>query len=136
MKIKSDLSLNFHNSNNNNNSFQYAKAGDNIPVMMLIYGGIFKKRSNYEDPPNYLMNRRIIVVVANYRLGVLGFLTTGDSVISGNMGLKDQVMAMRWIKKNIRAFGGDPDNVTLYGHSSGGMSVHMHTLSPSSVGKL
>lgn len=104
--------------------------------MFLIYGGIFKKRSNYEDDPRYLMNRRIIVVVPNYRLGVLGFLTTGDSVISGNMALKDQVMAMKWVKHNIRAFGGDPNRVTLFGHSSGGICVHLHTLSPSSAGML
>ncbi len=80
------------------------------------------------------MSRNIILVVTNYRLGPLGFLSTGDDVISGNMGLKDQLLALKWTKKNIYAFGGDPDKITLHGHSSGAICVHLHMLSPSSKG--
>lgn len=54
---------------------------------------------------------------------------------AGNMGLKDQVMALRWIKENIKYFGGDPDNVTLYGCSSGASNVHFHMMSPLSKGE-
>lgn len=64
-----------------------------------------------------------------------GFLSTGDDVIPGNMGLKDQVSALRWIRDNISVFGGDPDNVTIFGESAGGASVNYHTLSPLSSGQ-
>jgi hypothetical protein len=63
-----------------------------------------------------------------------GFLSTGDSVVPGNNGLKDQVMALRWIQQNIAQFGGDPGNVTIFGGSSGGACVHFHVLSPMSEG--
>lgn len=65
---------------------------------------------------------------------VVGFLSTGDTVIPGNFGQKDQNMALRWVQKNIYSFGGDPNRVTLYGHSSGAMSAHLHSLSPMSRG--
>lgn len=81
------------------------------------------------------MDKRIIIVMPNYRLGALGFLSTGDAVISGNMGMKDQVLALQWVKENIHAFGGDPNRITLHGHSSGAMCVHLHTLSPLTVGR-
>lgn len=82
-----------------------------------------------------MMNKDIVIVIPNYRLGVLGFLSTGDEVIPGNMGLKDQVLALQWTKKNIYRFGGDPNRITLHGHSSGAACVHLHTLSPLSKGK-
>lgn len=63
-----------------------------------------------------------------------GFLSTGDNVIPGNYGLKDQVAALRWVHDNIRAFGGDPGKVTIFGESAGGVSVHMLMLSPLSKG--
>jgi carboxylesterase type B len=63
-----------------------------------------------------------------------GFLSTEDSETSSNNGLKDQVMALRWVQQNIKQFGGDPDNVTIFGISAGGASVHFHLLSPMSTG--
>lgn len=63
-----------------------------------------------------------------------GFFSTGDSVVSGNNGLKDQVHALKWVKRNIQYFGGDPERVTISGMSAGGASAHYHMLSPLSKG--
>jgi carboxylesterase type B len=63
-----------------------------------------------------------------------GFLSTEDAETSSNNGLKDQMMALRWVQQNIKQFGGDPDNVTIFGVSAGGGSAHFHLLSPMSAG--
>ena len=65
---------------------------------------------------------------------ILGFLNLEDHIAPGNQGLKDQVMALKWIRDNIANFGGDPDNVTIFGESAGGASVHYLTLSPLAKG--
>jgi carboxylesterase type B len=67
---------------------------------------------------------------------VLGFLSTGDDESPGNYGLKDQTAALLWVQKNIAAFGGNPNNVTIFGQSAGGALVHCHILSPFSEGKI
>lgn len=67
-------------------------------------------------------------------LSFLGFLSTGDSKAPGNLGLKDQVVALRWVQRNIAAFGGDPHSVTISGYSIGGFSVLLHMVSPMSKG--
>ncbi|CAG7822280.1 unnamed protein product, partial [Allacma fusca] len=67
-------------------------------------------------------------------LGIFGFLTTGDDVIKGNMGLKDQVLALKWVQDNIEQFGGDPNQVTVMGESAGGASVHLLMMSPMAKG--
>lgn len=65
---------------------------------------------------------------------MLGFLNLEDKIAPGNQGLKDQVMALKWVRNNIASFGGDPGNVTLFGVSAGGASVHYLTLSPLAKG--
>jgi len=64
----------------------------------------------------------------------LGFLSTEDDVLPGNYGMKDQVLALEWIKSNIEKFGGDPNKVTIFGESAGSVSVGLHLLSPMSKG--
>jgi juvenile-hormone esterase len=73
----------------------------------------------------------VIFVTMNYRLGPLGFLSTGDSHMPGNFGLKDQALAIEWVKKNIQYFGGDDRKITLMGQSAGASSVHLHMMSSS-----
>lgn len=81
-----------------------------------------------------LINQNIIVVTVNYRLGALGFLCLGVKEAPGNVGLKDQHAALKWINRNIEHFGGDPKKVTIYGMSAGAASVEYHVLSHMSKG--
>ncbi|XP_072043128.1 acetylcholinesterase-like [Amphiura filiformis] len=76
----------------------------------------------------------VIVVTVNYRLGAFGFLSTEDSAAPGNVGMLDQIEAMKWVRDNIADFGGSPDRVTIFGMSAGGSSVSLQTLSPLSRG--
>ncbi|KAH1021322.1 hypothetical protein HUJ04_010853, partial [Dendroctonus ponderosae] len=78
------------------------------------------------------MNRGVILVTFNYRLGIFGFLSTLDNAAPGNFGLKDQVMALKWIKQNIGSYGGNPEKVTIFGQSAGAASVHFHLVSKAS----
>ncbi|XP_041769691.1 juvenile hormone esterase-like [Anopheles merus] len=108
-----------------------------LPVMVYIQGGGFLYGSaqlEQRNPARFMTWRRVIVVTFQYRLGVFGFLSTGDRAAPGNFGMKDQVMALRWVKKNIRAFGGDPNRVTIFGESAGGSSVQFQMISPLSRG--
>ncbi|XP_043467738.1 juvenile hormone esterase-like [Leptopilina heterotoma] len=105
-----------------------------LPVMVFIHGGSFLIGSGNMYGAQYLLQKDIILVTFNYRLGILGFLTTADEVAPGNFGLKDQVLALKWIQKNIRSFGGDPRKVTLFGQSAGGASVNLHLISSASDG--
>jgi carboxylesterase type B len=72
----------------------------------------------------------VILVTFNYRLGPLGFLNTNSREAPGNVGLKDQILALKWVRDNIQAFGGDPNEVTIAGQSAGAASVHYLMLSP------
>lgn len=106
----------------------------NLDVLVHIHGGafMFGKGANYG--PDIIMERDIVYVNFNYRLGALGFLSTEDDVLPGNLGLRDQIKALKWIKQNIQYFGGNPNSVTIHGLSAGGASVHLHYLMPQSKG--
>lgn len=101
-----------------------------LDVIVHIHGGAYMYLSgdSYTNP-DFIVDQNIIFVTFNYRLGILGFLSTEDDVIPGNNGLKDQVMALEWIQKNIQYFGGNSKSITLTGLSAGGASVHLHYLS-------
>jgi para-nitrobenzyl esterase len=111
-----------------------------LPVMVFIPGGAFVfGGSNLWDVEG-LAKAGVVVVTINYRLGALGFLshpaldaTRGDAP-SGSDGIRDQQLALRWVHDNIRAFGGDPDNVTVVGESAGAISACIHWVAPSSRG--
>lgn len=102
-----------------------------LPVMLFIHGGGFVEGSGSakEFGPEYIIEQDIVMVNINYRLGVLGFLCTDSVNATGDMGLKDQNLAMRWVKDNIKNFGGDPDNITIFGISAGAASVEYQILS-------
>jgi para-nitrobenzyl esterase len=116
-----------------------AKAGgDRLPVMVWIHGGGFNfgsVTSPRVDGTN-LARRGVVVVSFNYRLGALGFLAhpalsrESEHQVSGNYGLLDQIAALRWVSANIAAFGGNPDNVTLFGSSAGASSQIFLMVSP------
>lgn len=107
---------------------------DLLPVMVYIHGGAFFAGSANYGRANVLLDGDVVVVIIQYRLGTLGFLSTEDEVIPGNFGLKDQSLALRWVQRNIRHFGGDPSQVTVFGLSAGAASVHYQILSPHSEG--
>ncbi|CAI6374089.1 unnamed protein product [Macrosiphum euphorbiae] len=114
---------------------QKGKPGDLMNVVVYIHGGAFIGGEGITYGPRYLLDINDFVYVSiNYRLGVLGFASTGDSVLPGNNGMKDQVAALKWIQQNIFAFGGNPNSVTITGMSAGASSVHYHMISPMSKG--
>uniref|UniRef100_A0A1B0GQ38 carboxylesterase n=1 Tax=Phlebotomus papatasi TaxID=29031 RepID=A0A1B0GQ38_PHLPP len=107
------------------------KSNKKLPVLVYIHGGSYCTYSS--DPgyfgPEYLMdNGEVILVTLNYRLGLIGFLCSGDEAVKGNFGLKDQQMALKWVATNIEYFGGDASSVTLAGQSVGASSVHLHMM--------
>nr|XP_022905022.1 esterase B1-like [Onthophagus taurus] len=108
------------------------------PVMVFIHGGSFTEGSGQHIlyGPEFLIPNRVVVVTINYRLGFLGFLNFQNAKVDvpGNAALKDQLMALKWVKKNIEFFGGDPNKVTIFGESAGGASVHLQTISKASQG--
>uniref|UniRef100_A0A8C0VXY6 Carboxylic ester hydrolase n=1 Tax=Castor canadensis TaxID=51338 RepID=A0A8C0VXY6_CASCN len=113
----------------------YAHEGSNLPVMVWIHGGalVAGMASSY-DGSILAATENVVVVAIQYRLGVLGFFSTGDQHASGNWGYLDQVAALRWVQKNIAHFGGNPAQVTIFGESAGGTSVSSHVVSPMSKG--
>lgn len=80
------------------------------------------------------MDRDVILVTVQYRLGVFGFIAVGRPDVTGNQGLKDQTLSLRWVQENIHHFGGDPNRVTITGLSAGSFSVSAHMISPMSRG--
>jgi para-nitrobenzyl esterase len=120
------------------------------PVMFWMHGGALVVGESDDYDPTRLVEQGVIVVTINYRLGALGYLAhpafgaeaadpdnDGDMdhvASSGNYGLMDQQLAMRWVKRNIIAFGGDPNNVTIFGESAGGHSTFSNLVSPTAKG--
>ncbi|CAH2063582.1 unnamed protein product, partial [Iphiclides podalirius] len=100
-----------------------------LPVLVWIHGGQYAKGSGGEYDAHDLVKQGIIVVTINYRLGPYGFMCLDDPSAPGNQGLKDQYTALRWIRRNIGAFGGNPYNVTIGGQDAGASSVLLHLYS-------
>ncbi|XP_028624359.1 cocaine esterase-like [Grammomys surdaster] len=113
----------------------HAHKGSNLPVMVWIHGGslVIGMASLYDGSMLAAMEN-VVVVTIQYRLGVLGFFSSGDKHARGNWGFLDQVAALRWVQQNIAHFGGNPDHVTIFGESAGGISVSSHVVSPMSQG--
>jgi para-nitrobenzyl esterase len=117
------------------------KPGEKIPVIVWIYGGGFSGGST--SAPMYdgmnLAKKGVVLVSVAYRVGPFGFLahpqlSNESGKGSGNYGLEDMIAGMKWVKDNIARFGGDPSNVTIFGHSAGGMAVNMLAASPVTKG--
>ncbi|XP_782312.4 carboxylesterase 5A-like [Strongylocentrotus purpuratus] len=111
---------------------------NNGAVVVWFHGGAYSlgagSNTVYEPLPLIAFAPDIVFVGVNYRLGLYGFMTTGDSAAPGNYGMYDQVMALQWVQDNIAAFGGNPNRVTIMGESAGAASVSLHMLSPLSEG--
>uniref|UniRef100_A0A8C5N425 Carboxylic ester hydrolase n=1 Tax=Leptobrachium leishanense TaxID=445787 RepID=A0A8C5N425_9ANUR len=106
-----------------------------LPVMVSIHGGGLAAGGGFTtDGSAFCAYDDVVLVVIQYRLGVLGFFSTGDEKAPGNYGFLDQVAALRWVQENIEDFGGDPQSVTIFGASAGGASVATHVVSPLSKG--
>ncbi|KAJ8686637.1 hypothetical protein QAD02_022431 [Eretmocerus hayati] len=109
---------------------------EKLPVIVFIHPGGFSRYSSqsFLYGPRYLLDQDVVLVTINHRLATLGFMNTGDERASGNYAFKDQVIALRFVRDHISSFGGDPDLVTISGHSSGARSIHLHLISHMSKG--
>ncbi|XP_035827101.1 bile salt-activated lipase [Aplysia californica] len=106
-------------------------------VMLWLYGGAYLiGQSRIYNAERLAAFGDVIVVTANYRVGAFGFLSTGDGVLPGNAGLWDQQAAIAWVYENIADFGGDRNNITLFGESAGGASSTFQLLNPQNKGKI
>ncbi|XP_074167886.1 neuroligin-2 isoform X3 [Sminthopsis crassicaudata] len=105
------------------------------PVMLFLHGGSYMEGTgNMFDGSVLAAYGNVIVVTLNYRLGVLGFLSTGDQAAKGNYGLLDQIQALRWLSENVGHFGGDPERITIFGSGAGASCVNLLILSHHSEG--
>jgi len=122
------------------NLFDEAITSRIYPVMVWIHGGALTVGESDDYMPSKLVQQGVIVVTFNYRLGALGFLAhpalsaESPDHISGNYGIMDQQFALKWVHSNIAAFGGNPDEVTVFGESAGGLSVLLQLASPLAAG--
>lgn len=128
-----------HSSENDHSSGHGSQNSTGLPMLVWIYGGGFMSGTATLD----LYNAEILAAVGNvivasmqYRVGAFGFLYLAPELdgyeeeAPGNVGMWDQALAIRWLKDNARAFGGDPNLITLFGESAGASSVNLHLLSP------
>ncbi|CAG4978421.1 unnamed protein product [Colias eurytheme] len=106
--------------------------GEFLPVMFYIHGGgfLYGSGSSAYYGGDYLVEKDVVVVTVNYRCGALGFLSLNTPEVPGNAGLKDIIQAFRWVKENIKHFGGNSGNITVFGESTGGAAVSMLASSP------
>jgi len=109
-----------------------ASADPQLPVMVYIHGGSFMLGGYIGAGAGKLLERDMIIVEMQYRVGPLGFFCLPDDEMAGNMGLLDQQLALQWVQKHIAYFGGDPSRVTIMGESAGSASVTYHMLSQGS----
>ena len=122
------------------NVYTPSVGGTGLPVMVWIHGGAFKTGTGGTYDGSALVQNGVIVVTLNYRLGYLGFLANpaldaeSPGGGSGDYGLMDQQAALRWVKANATAFGGDPSRITVFGQSAGGQSVLDQLASPTAAG--
>ena len=104
-------------------------ASDPLPVMFYLYGGGFTQGSI--NSPLYngslLAAHDVVIVSANYRLGMFGWLYVDDH--NSNLALYDQLLALQWVRQNIHSFGGDPNQITMFGQSAGAWSISAHIIS-------
>lgn len=108
---------------------------NNKAVIIWFMGGEFQTGQTGLLPANDVtLNGNVIFVSVAYRVGVFGFLSTGDDTIPGNFGLWDQKMAIEWVKANIKSFGGDPSRITLAGYEAGAISVSLQATNPQNLG--
>ncbi|GAB1293549.1 Carboxylic ester hydrolase [Apodemus speciosus] len=113
----------------------HANESSNLPVMVWLHGGaLVIGMASMHDGSRLAATEDVVMVSTQYRLGILGFYSTGDEYARGNWGFLDQMAALRWVQQNIANFGGNPDSVTLFGQSAGGTSVSLHVISPMSQG--
>lgn len=101
-----------------------------LPVMVYIHGGSFMLGGYIGAGAGKLLERDMVLVTIQYRVGPLGFMCLPDDEAGGNMGLLDQTLALKWVHEHIASFGGDPDQVTIQGESAGSASVTYHMISP------
>ena len=107
-----------------------------LPVMVWFHDGAYCYGSGDQKAQNFveLLKQNVIIVSLNYRLGAFGFFSLGNYQSSGNLGIRDQRLALNWVYRNIDNFGGDPSKVTLFGHGAGAESVQLHLISRGSRG--
>jgi len=111
------------------------RSGERLPVMVWFHGGAFSSGDGGQyDPRRLVTVGKVAVVTVNSRLGVFGYFGHPGLADSGTYGLADQQAALRWVRANAAAFGGDPRRVTVFGNSSGGANVCAHLASPASAG--
>ncbi|CAH0592569.1 unnamed protein product [Chrysodeixis includens] len=107
-----------------------ANSRNRLPVLVWIHGGTLKTgyAGRFVFGPRFLVKQDVILVTLNYRVGPYGFMCLDVPEVPGNQGLKDQQLALKWVKNNIEAFGGNPDQITLFGESAGSKSVDLQLI--------